>query len=222
MKKGKKIIILLFIMSVLCLMMSGCINTFDCSGYVKSMLDATYKGQFDDYAEATGSSVEAIEEDYNQFIEHETRIFLRFCGLTEDDILPDDLADELSQTLKNVYSQVRYTVQEADRDGNVEIDVESLNIYNSVYNEFLQFNEEFKTRNNNYEFEDYTDEEFTREYLEPLINILKEHEKHLEYTEPVTVKVTVAPDDDGKYTISNEEVTEIYNAIINYTINSPK
>lgn len=222
MKNGKKIIILLFIMSVLCLMMSGCIKTFDCSGYVKSMLDATYKGQFDDYAEATGSSVEAIEEDYDQFIEHETQIFLHFCGLNEDDILPDDLADELSQTLKNIYSQVRYTVQEADRDGNVEIDVEPLDIYNSVYKEFLQFNEDFKTRNNNYEFEDCTDEEFTREYLKPLIDILKEHESHLEYNEPVTVKVIVAPDDDGKYTISNEEVTEIYNAIINYTINSPK
>ena len=118
--------------------------------------------------------------------------------------------------------QVRYSVKEADRNGNVDIDIEPLDIYNSVYKEFLDFNTQFTERNNNYEFEDYTDEEFTRAYLEPLISILKKQQDQLSYREPVTVKVVVAPDDDGRYTISNEEVTQIYNTMINYTIDSAK
>lgn len=221
MKNGKKILLML-ILSVLCVTMGGCVRLFDCSGYIQGMLDATYKGKFDDYAQTTGSSVEDIQTDYDQFIEHETKILLHFCGLTDDDVIPQDLSDDLKEIIKNIYSQARYTVKEADRDGNVEIDIEPLDIYNSVYKEFLEFNEDFKKRNNNYEFEDCTDEEFTRQYLEPLIKILKEHEDHLEYKEPVTIDVTVAPDDDGKYTISNEEVTEIYNAVVNYNIDSTK
>ena len=75
-------------------------------------------------------------------------------------------------------------------------------------------------RNNNYEFEEFSDEEFTREYLEPLLTILEEHKDHLTFREPITVTVKVAPDEDGRYTISNEEVTQLYNTIINYTIDS--
>ena len=218
MKNIKRFLFFSLILTMLCLPLGGCIKTFDCSGYIKGMLDATYKGQCDDYASATKSSLTDIEEDYSQFIEHETRIFLHFCGFTEDDIIPEDLFTALSESIKNIYSQVHYSVSEADREGNVRIDIEPLDIYNCVYDEFLEFNEDFKQRNNNYEFENCSDEEFIRKYLEPLIEILNKHEDSLTYQEPVTVSVIVAPDDDGRYTISNEEVTQIYNAMINYTI----
>ena len=137
-------------------------------------------------------------------------------------MIPDDLVVQLREIVENMCKQVRYSVKEADRNGNVDIDIEPLDIYNSVYKEFLDFNTQFTERNNNYEFEDYTDEEFTRAYLEPLISILKKQQDQLSYREPVTVKVVVAPDDDGRYTISNEEVTQIYNTMINYTIDSAK
>lgn len=214
--------LLFLILAGLCLPLGGCIKTFDCSGYIQSMLDATYKGEFDAYAEATQSSVSDIEEDYNQFIDHETDILLHFCGINENDVIPEDLTAQMTAIMKNICQQVRYTVNEADRDGNVHIEIEPLDLYNSVYSDFLSFNEEFRERNNNYEFEDYTDEEFTREYLEPLIAILKEHENSLTFRDPVFVDVVVAPDDDGRYTISDEEVTQIYNAMINYTIDSSR
>ena len=92
------------------------------------------------------------------------------------------------------------------------IDIEPLDIYNEVYPEFLQFNQEFRARNNNYEFQDYTDENLQGEYLSPLIQILTDHEDNLTYREPTTVTVHVAPDDSGRYTITDEEVTSIYNA----------
>ncbi|MBS5522679.1 MAG: hypothetical protein KHX56_10460 [Clostridiales bacterium] len=222
MKNATRLILFSLIFSILCLPLGGCIKTFDCSGYIQSMLDATYKGELEGYAKATKSDLSDIEEDYRQFIEHETEILLHFCGLTKDDMIPDDLVVQLREIVENMCKQVRYSVKEADRNGNVDIDIEPLDIYNSVYKEFLDFNTQFTERNNNYEFEDYTDEEFTRAYLEPLISILKKQQDQLSYREPVTVKVVVAPDDDGRYTISNEEVTQIYNTMINYTIDSAK
>ena len=220
MKYMKKCMGIFLIIASLCLCLTGCMDTFDRSGYIKGMLDATYKGEFKDYAQATNSSVEAIEPDYNDFIRHEADIFLRFSGLTDDDVIPDDLDSALTDAIKSIYSQVRYTVKESDPDGNVAIDIEPLDIYNEVYPEFLQFNQEFRARNNNYEFQDYTDEEFTREYLSPLIQILTDHEDNLTYREPTTVTVHVAPDDSGRYTITDEEVTSIYNAMVYYSIDN--
>ena len=78
-----------------CLCLGGCIRTFDCSGYIQGMLDATYKGECDDYAAATHSEVSDIMQDYNDFIAHETDIFLHFCGLTADDVIPEDLTQQL-------------------------------------------------------------------------------------------------------------------------------
>ena len=220
MKYMKKCMGIFLIIASLCLCLTGCMDTFDRSGYIKGMLDATYKGEFKDYAQATNSSVEAIETDYNDFIRHEADIFLRFSGLTDDDVIPDDLDSALTDAIKSIYSQVRYTVKESDPDGTVAIDIEPLDIYNEVYPEFLQFNQEFRARNNNYEFQDYTDEEFTREYLSPLIQILTDHEDNLTYREPTTVTVHVAPDDSGRYTITDEEVTSIYNAMVYYSIDN--
>ncbi len=220
MKSIKKTTGIFLIIASVCLCLTGCMETFDRSGYIQGMLDATYKGEFEDYAQATGSSVEAIETDYNDFIRHEADIFLRFAGLTDDDVIPDDLDSQLTDAIKTIYSQVRYTVKEADQEGNVTIDIEPLDIYNEIYPEFLQFNQEFRERNNNYEFQDYTDEEFTREYLSPLIQILTDLEDTLTYREPTTVTVHVAPDDNGRYTITDEEVSSIYNAIVYYSIDN--
>ena len=175
------------------------------------------------YAQATNSSVEAIETDYNDFIRHEADIFLRFSGLTDDDVIPEDLdSAAVTDAIKSIYGQVRYTrSRKRIRSGSVAIDIEPLDIYNAVYSGiFYSSTRNFAQRNNNYEFQDYTDEEFTREYLSPLIQILTDHEDNLTYREPTTVTVHVAPDDSGRYTITDEEVTSIYNAMVYYSIDN--
>ena len=208
------------ILLILCLSLGGCIRTFDCSGYIRSMLDATYKGECDDYAAVTHSEVSDLLQDYNDFIAHETDIFLHFCGLTADDVIPEALPRRLTGDLQDIYRQVRYTVNESDREGNVTVNIESLDIYNAIYGEFQEFNESFRERNNHYEFEEFSDEEFTREYLEPLLDILEARMDNLPFREPVTITVRVAPDEDGRYTISDEEVAQLYNTIINYTLDA--
>lgn len=218
--KYKKYIIFLLLSSIFLAFLSGCSQLFDRSGYVQDMLDATYKGEFEEYARITDSTVGEIESDYNDFIQHETEVFLRFSGLSQDDVIPSDLLEQISQAIKELYSQVHYRVDESDRDGNVTIDIEPLDVYNGLYPEFLAFNQEFRQRNNDYEFQDYTDEEFTREYLTPLIQLLTEYTAAPTYREPVTVTVNVSLSDNGKYGISDESVTEIYNALIYYSIDN--
>lgn len=208
------IILILFMAAAL----TGCRERFDCSGYVKGMLDATYKGDFENYALTTKSTLGAIEKDYNSFIEHETDVWLQYCGFSAEDIIPEDIRAQITELIKTLYKDASYSVKEADKNGVVELTIDPINIYNAVKKDYEQFNSQFKERNDNYEFSDYSDEDFTRAYLVPVIDIFKKHSDPVPHQEPIVITIQVAPDDSGRYGISDGDVTTLYNAIINYTI----
>lgn len=212
----------LIIIFIFAMVLTGCLERFDSSGYIKSMLDATYKGDFEKYATATKSTVNAIEEDYNSFIDHETQVWLKYCGFSQDDLIPDDTKAQIIELIRDLYKETSYTVKEADSDGNVELTIEPLNIYNAVYKDFEAFNTDFNESNDNYEFSDYSDDAFMRAYLEPIIAIFRKHMEPAPHNEPVVITVNVSPDDSGRYGISNDDVATLYNTIINYSIaNAP-
>ena len=218
MKFSKKLSLIIFIMFVAIAALTGCRERFDCSGYVKSMLDATYKGDFDSYALTTKSTLDAIENDYNSFMAHETEVWLQYCGFSETDIIPEDIRTQITELIKTLYKDATYTMKEADKNGNVELTIAPINIYNAVQKDYERFNAEFKERNDNYDFSDYSDEDFTRAYLEPMIDLFKKHLEHVPYQEPVVVTIQVVPDASGRYGISDDDVTTLYNSIINYTL----
>ena len=220
MKFFKKLSLIIFTIATVTAVLTGCRERFDCSGYIKSMLDATYKGDFESYALMTKSTLDAIEKDYNSFIEHETDVWLQYCGFSAEDIIPGDLKNQVTEFIKTLYKEASYTLKEADKNGNVELTVKPVNIYNAVQKEYDQFNMEFKERNDNYEFSDYSDEDFTRAYLEPVIEIFKKHLTPVPYQEPIVVTIQVLPDDSGRYGISDDDVTTLYSSIINYTISN--
>ena len=89
-------------------------------------------------------------------------------------MIPDDLVVQLRGNCRKICVS-RSVIQSKRRIGTaMSILILSLWIYTILFTKnFLDFNTQFTERNNNYEFEDYTDEEFTRAYLEPLISILK-------------------------------------------------
>lgn len=218
----KKHFLLLFTACFVCLPLCGCTNSFDCSGYIESMLDATYKGEFDDYAEFTGASTQELEADYEEFITHEADVLLQFCGITQEDVIPVELEEEMNELARTLCSEVQYTVDDSDLGGNVSVTIESLDIYNTTYDEIYACVQEFVENNNSYAYEDYTDEEFTEAYLEPLIEILQEYEEDPTYLDATTITVSVYQDEDGAYTISEEDLSSLYNALINYTLSDPQ
>lgn len=212
----------LIIIFIFAMLLSGCLERFDSSGYIKSMLDATYKGDFEKYAAVTKSSVSAIREDYDSFIDHEVQVWLQYCGFSQDDLIPDDIKTQIFDLIRDLYKEASYTVKEADADGNVELTIEPLNIYNAVYKDYEAFNTDFNERNDNYEFSDYSDDAFIRAYLDPIIAIFRKHMEPMSRNEPVIITVNVSPDDSGRYGISNDDVATLYNTLINYTIaNAP-
>lgn len=209
----------LFVISLT--LLASCAAPFDRSGYVKGMLDSTYKGIHEGYAASTNENTQTLQESYEAFIESESKIWLQFCGLNNEQELPEDLLASINQLIKDLYQLTEYKVSEANHQGTVVLTISPLNIYNDVYRDVSKFNEKFKERNNNYEFSDYTDDEFQKAYMEPIIDIFRLHMKNPSYNDPVTLSIQVLPDSSGRYCISSEDIDTIYNTLMNYTIASP-
>ena len=209
-------VICLLIISVT--LLASCNAPFDRSGYVQGMLDSTYKGIHEQYAASTNENIQTLQDNYEAFIEREMKIWLQFCGINSEQELPEDLHTSINQLIKDLYQLSDYKVSDANHQGVVVLTISPLNIYNDVYRDVVKFNEKFKERNNNYEFTDYTDDEFQKAYLEPIMNTFYSHMKDPTYLEPTTLSIQVTPDSSGRYAISDDDLTAIYNAVINYEI----
>ena len=181
-------------------------------------MDSTYKGEHQHYAAATGQSLEILEQNYETFITNEANVWLQFCGINSENELPEDLHTSVIQLMKELYQLTHYKVSEANHQGIVVLTVSPLNIYNDVYRDVVKHNEKFKECNNNYEFTDYTDDEFQKAYLEPIIDIFYSHMEDPYYTDPVSLSIPVSLDSSGYYSITSEDLNTIYHTLINYTI----
>ena len=78
------------------------------------------------------------------------------------------------------------------------------------------FVDDFVTRAENGEFEDYTKEEYEAEYDNGLLDVCKSYESKMGYLESVNIVVTVAADEDGVYNVSNEDFARLDAKIIQY------
>ena len=65
----KTIVTALSLAFIVCFSTGCALFGFDASGYVKACLDANMHGEFDEYASITNSSVEEVEQLYNDFLD---------------------------------------------------------------------------------------------------------------------------------------------------------
>ena len=121
MKKFKNVIVALLVLIMGTL--SGCaaFQKFDASGYTKACLDATYKGEFDEYIKLTKQTKEDAEKTYNQNLELATQQ-LTAVGVSEE------LSEKYMQLFTDLFKNTKYTVKEAkegkDKNYTVEVEIE--------------------------------------------------------------------------------------------------
>ena len=117
MKKMRKAAILLAAM-LLATVLGGCGN-FDASGYIKALLDNSYKNDSTAFVEQKIGTAEEASELY------ETGINTALSSLTAQGQFSDDLKKEFEAVVKDIYKSVKYTVGEATKkdDGSYEVEV---------------------------------------------------------------------------------------------------
>ncbi len=141
MKKVRKIMMLLAAMLVASVLV-GC-GSFDASGYIKALLDNSYKNDSAAFVEQKVGTKEQAENLYKQGIETALK------SLTSQASLSDELQKEFEEVVKDVYKNVKYTVGESTKndDGsyNVEVKYQKMNVfapamenYNTAYQAYLE------------------------------------------------------------------------------------
>lgn len=114
-------------------MLAGCGN-FDASGYIKALLDNSYKNDSAAFVEQKVGTAEQAQELYDLGIETELNSLI--SGVT----LSDELKDEFTAVLQDVYKSVKYTVGEAEKQDDdsyvVEIKYQKMKVFAPAMEKF--------------------------------------------------------------------------------------
>lgn len=186
--------------------------------YVQSLMDCMYLCDPTGYSEITGYDEDDCYDIYWDGLYAEANVFLDYLGVDE---VSEDLMDEIAYMLSYAYDYSDYYVTEGS-DGDVDVTIYPMNIYIDSYKDVQAFVSEFNERNENYEFSDYTDDEYMDAYVMPIIDIFYDYIYDMSYAAPVTVTVHVDIDSDGNMSISEDDFNRIDYYIINYDFEAAK
>lgn len=132
MKTMKKISLLLAAV-LAATMLVGC-GSFDASGYIKALLDNSYKNDSTAFVEQKVGTAEQAKELYDLGIETELNSLISGVNLS------DELKNEFTTVLQDVYKSVKYTVGEAEKqdDGSyvVEVKYQKMKVFAAAMEKF--------------------------------------------------------------------------------------
>lgn len=203
----KKSLIAILMIAIVCIM-GACGEKFDASAYVKSCLDAQFKGEFEEYVKLTVSTKEEAEDMYNEGLD---KFMEEYEGLP--------LTDELYQNFRNAYADMlkaaKYSVKEAtEKDGTyiVSVVVNPMKCFETYDEDLDRLQEEFiaeiQEKVDSGE-EIPSDEELQQLMAEKVYEDLVQRVQNSEFGEETTVEVHVAKDKDGVYVANEKDLEEM-------------
>ena len=205
-KRGWVVVLLVVVMTVLC----GCggMSTEDAQSYAKSVLDASYKGKFEKYIEWTKSSEEEAKELYEGNID----ITMKEAGFS-DLGLSEEMTENYRQLFLDMIKLAKYDVGEAkeasDDAFTIDVTVEPFTAFDGIDEGLTTA---FTVEVSNME-EIPSDEEMNQMVLQKMYELMTERIAAPTYGNPTTVTITVKPDADNVYYISQEDMAALDDAL---------
>ena len=190
---------------MLCLSLAACKGKdFDAKGYVKSVLDAHYHGEYKDYAKYLDISEEEakadLDKDVDQQIDQEVAAII-------------DLGDEgkarYKEMLEKVEKLAKYEVKDAKKQDNgnyvVTVEVEPSNIYQTLEQNSTSVTEE-KVNQGLMPSDPAV-------FTDILVESIQKSIDGNTYGDATTVEVNVTKDDNGAYGLEESEVQKLADAL---------
>lgn len=203
----KKIITMIFTVILAMFLFTGCgMNKDDAKEYVQAVLDASYKGEFEEYVKITDSKETEAKELYEGNMEQ----LMQSLGM--GDSMTDNMRADYEELFQSIFAHAKYTVGEVKEIENgflVEVQTEQLNLFKDLEDDLIKA---MKNDISKYD-EQPTEEEMDRIALENMLRLLKEKVSNPVYGEKQTVTVKVTKDEDGVISISEEDLTEVDGAL---------
>lgn len=189
---------------VMCLGLAACGKDFDAAGYTKSVLDANYMGEYEDYAKFRNLSKEdaqkEIEDNRDMLAERE----LSTLGLSGDEAKTKYL-----ESVRTIETLAKYKVKGAEKQDDdsfiVTIEIEPATAYQTLEQRSEEVAQEMMD-----EGKDISDPEILIELLVESVNRAASDNT---YGEATTIEVKVTPDKDNAYGISDSEMEKLEAAL---------
>ena len=193
-------------------LLGGCgkkMTAEDAKSYAKACLDASYKGEFDEYLSQTDSTKEEAQEMYDNGI----NLTMEASDI-ENSGVSQELQDKYRQMFIDLYKNADYTLDNAKEDGDdgftVDVTVKPFLIFEGLDEELNAKLEELAANMT----EVPSDEEINELVYQAMYDIMAPKLSDMEYGDPVTVTIHVVPDDDGVYYVPDDDYQAIENALL--------
>lgn len=196
-------------------LMTGCGNVDKnfASDYVAATMDASYKGEFNNYMKITVSNEEDVQEIYDNTVEYYTESIAYYCEVYTDEI-SEDLHTEYTEFTKELLSKAKYTVASAENGKEscyVKISIKPINLLEQAESDIQACVDDYNSTLEGIgqeELENYTDEQYQEiedNYAKCILDALKKNADNLEYKDNIDFTMEIHIDEDGLYAPANED-----------------
>ena len=198
---------------LLVVMLTGCGRNFDSSGYVTSIMDTLYKGNYTSYMDFTGVSRSDVSLYRDQWLTSSAEAFMTAFGAGTPS---EETTDRIIALLNQLYANASYevTAETPASDGSpqtVQLSIRPLNILKDNYDAIQVYVNE---KNADFSYADLTEEAYYDTYLDGILTILESHLADMTFGEATTLDITLEKNSDGLYTISEDTLTAIQNTLL--------
>lgn len=213
------------------------LTTKDASQCVQIELDTTYRGEFSGFVNFYQNvTTEDAKKQYDNNVEAEASFFLEGMGIPSLDSSSESVpASEMQlhrakELYKLIYAKSDYSVVSSSKqdDGTfaVKVTVKPLDIFDLLNENYDAGFEAFWDKFDAVDTESMTDEEyitwynetFAPEYYDTLLDVLESQIPNIGTKEEKSIVIQVQQDEDGALFISTEDLQNLDNLIIDYSL----
>lgn len=216
--------------AALLLSLAGCRKeapppAFDARVYVEGRLAEAYLGEVSqEYLDMVGYNETQVENIYNNSLYLEAQIFAYRYNIE----YPQDFYEEIQELYKSVYAHAKFLVVSTNReeDGSISVEVETQPIDLATRMEEKQeetlksFFEKYPTGSQN-SMDEEAYKAYDADWARAVIDLLKEVLPELGNLGPQRVTVKLTKNEEGYYTLSNDEFQKLNVAIMDYSLPAP-
>lgn len=199
--------------------LSGCVKSFDATGYVQAEMDLLTRHDVEQYVETLGVTEEKAEEIYDEIIEE--------MNISENVLQGIEVSDEVEKAFEdwfvNVLSKTKYTVLEAEKVGDdyvVVVEVQPIKAFEGMMGTYTEKTEAYLQQL-------YTDaaaggevpsdEEISNDVYMMLVEVLNDILENATYGETISVETKIVLNEDGEYEVDEASFASLGEKLIDIT-----
>lgn len=188
---------------VMCMGLAACGKDFDATGYTKSVLDANYHGEYEDYAKFRDLSEKEAKAEIEDGMD--AQVDSAFAGQS----ISDESKEKYKTAVIGIMKLSKYKVKEAKEqdDGSyiVPVEIEPVDAFSTANDVIEKITKKYSKKG-----KDLSDQNVL---VDILVDALNRGIKKNTYGEAVTVEVKVAQDGEKAYGIGEDEVSALESAM---------